>query len=335
MEIKTKIIRKDNRKKIRFAFCNATCLSASQVRQATKLSIVTINAVLNDMIHDNEISLSNSGLQNPVGRPSAIYEYNRFFICGCILYAYEKEDDYILKSIVADSFGSYIYEKEEKVKEINSVKLETILEELLANYPTIKVLTLGLPGVENKKTIRSLDFAKNIEEGFVEKIEEYLAIKVSFVNDINAAIYGYYNSKDCFQENIVGIFFPKNFSPGAGIIINGEIYTGTVNFAGEIGNLPVKIPWNQLYKNSRQEIVMQIESMLSIIICVLAPKRLVLYSKYLEQSMIEDFLILCNEKYGNFYVPKIELCQNLDTDIKNGLATITQENIEKEYEEII
>jgi len=334
LDIKTKIIRKDNRKKVRLAFSSSDHLSASQIQKATSLSIVTVNAVINDMIKDKEILISNEGTQSPVGRPAAIYEYNKLFICGCILYAYEKESYFVVKTVVTNSFGNYIYEKEEHINEVNDSILVNILESLSKTYPTIRVLTLGFPGFEHNKVIHSSDFIKNIEEGFVEKIEKHFGLKVVYVNEINAATYGYYKSESLSTENIVGLFFPKHFPPGSGIIIGGNIYTGAMNFAGEVCHIRASIPWNKLYKSSYQEIITQIGELLSVIICVLAPDTIVLYSEYINDNIVNELRLLCNEKYGAYYIPKIELCNTLDQNINKGLLIITQKNIEMEYEQL-
>lgn len=334
MDIKTKEIRKDNRKKIRLAFSSADFLSASQIQKSTDLSIVTVNAAINDMIKDNEIFISNVEIQSPVGRPATIYQYNKLFICGCILYAYEKEDYFVVKVVVTNSFGNYLYEKEEQVQEVNDSVLLGILYSLGKDYKAIRVLTLGFPGFEHNKIIHSSDFIKNIEKGFIKKIEKNFGLKVTYINEINAATYGYYNSKNLNPQNIVGLFFPKHFPPGSGIIIGGTIYTGAMNFAGEICHIRASIPWNKLYKSSEQDIITQIGELLTVIVCVLAPERIVIYSEYINNDIINELRLLCNEKYGHYYIPKIELCNTLDQNINKGLLIITQKNIEMEYKQL-
>ena len=75
-----------------------------------------------------------------MGRPATVYEYNKLFICGCILYAYEKESYFVIQIIITNSFGNSIYEKEEQVQEVNDSILIKILKNLNKNYKTIKVL---------------------------------------------------------------------------------------------------------------------------------------------------------------------------------------------------
>ena len=334
MDIKTKIIRKDNKNKIRQAFSNREYLPASDIQKLTNLSIVTVNAVISDMMKDNEISISNIETPNPMGRPATIYEYNKLFICGCILYAYEKESYFVIKIVVTNIFGNSIYEKEEQAQEVNDSILINILKNLKKTYKTIKVLTLGFPGFENNKIVHSSDFIKNIEKGFIEKIEKRFTLKVIYINEINAATYGYYKSESLSSENIVGLFFPKHFPPGSGIIIAGSIYTGVMNFAGEVSHIKSSIPWTKLYKSSHKEIIAQIGELLGIIICVLAPHKIVIYSEYIDNKIIDKLKLLCNKKYDAFYSPKIELSNTLDQDINKGLIIITQKNIEMEYEKI-
>jgi len=333
MEIQTKVIRKENSKKVRLAFKHENCLSASQIRQETDLSIVTINSVVKDMIANNEIKRSNQGIKSVSGRPSTRYIYNRLFLCGCILYAYEKKDFFVVKAIVVDVFGTCICEKEKKTQDVSDSFLFEILKELKNDYPTIGIVTLGFPGVEHHGKIISTDFSHNIEFGFIEKLEEKFAVKLTFVNDINAAVYGNYKSQICEKGNIVGIYFPKHFTPGVGILIKGDIYSGTVNFAGEIGQIPYNIPWSDLYKSSKQEIVKQIEELTTMLICIIAPSKILLYSEYINKDLVKQLSFLMNEKFKNYYSPEIELCLTLDQDIKNGLIIITQQRIEKEYEE--
>ena len=70
---------------------------------------------------------------------------------------------------------------------------------------------------------------------------------VLYENDVNATVCGYYGyHKAEGIQTVVGLYYPQVYAPGAGTMINGEIYKGGMNFAGEIGWLPLHPAWNEV-----------------------------------------------------------------------------------------
>lgn len=110
----------------------------------------------------------------------------------------------------------------------------------------IRVIGFGLPGVERDGRIVSNDYASLVGIDLIDHFRQRYHAEVRFINDINSVVYGYYDRVKplaaCktmeLSPAVVGIYYPRLYYPGAGIIIDGKIYLGSQNFAGEVCRLP-------------------------------------------------------------------------------------------------
>ena len=102
----------------------------------------------------------------------------------------------------------------------------------------LAIIAISCPGVfdpENRNYYAESHFANWKMGDLSRQLEELFETQVLVVNDVNAAAVGEFNSgagKDA--KNLVYISGGQGF--GAGVIINGELYLGSTNRAGEISN---------------------------------------------------------------------------------------------------
>jgi glucokinase len=118
-----------------------------------------------------------------------------------------------------------------------------VIEELLkvAGHGEIPVcgIGIGVPGITIAET-GEVSLAPALEwQGFPlrARLEERYPYPVVIENDVNLAALGevWFGSKDCDEQNLVLIAIGTGI--GAGVIINGNIYSGVHHMAGEIGYL--------------------------------------------------------------------------------------------------
>lgn len=131
------------------------------------------------------------------------------------------------------------------INEIIEIVKKSIAEILDSNNIDYKTQLLGIgisiPGtVDSGAGIIKNCYLLNIKEEFNLKNEfEYLGIPVYVDNEANlSAYYEYLNKKDVVS-NLLYVSITDGF--GAGIVINGEIYRGSNNSAGEIGHTKINI----------------------------------------------------------------------------------------------
>lgn len=326
--MESKDIRRENCNLIANAFYDNTMLSASQIAKATNLSVVTVNAALQEMCDNGEVHKKGPS-KSKNGRPYVQYEYNRSYHSGAAIFAYNKNYGISLNLLVLNNFGDILQSESLEFATIDESHITSLLDKAKADFKSIKTLLLGFPGFESEKSIKSCDFSAFLNDAFVAKIKNNYNLDVEFVNDINVATYGHNKAANQEAQNKIGIFFPKMFAPGAGILINGTIYPGSSGFAGEIGVVPVKIAWNELHLHSKEEIVMQITPFIAQMICILNPQSIIIYCEYIDDSVIENIVSNISNVFQSAFIPKIELCNSFCDDFKNGLIHMVKDKLQR------
>lgn len=322
-------IRRENCNKIRLAFTSDKTLIASEIAERTGLSVVTVNVVLEEMCSTGEIEKAGVN-KGKSGRPSISYKYNRQYRLSLINYAYIKGNMVAVRFVVMNRFREEIYERQTEVERLDREFVLKSIGEIKELYPTVKVLILGFPGYETGKAVSSGDFINFLSAKYLEKIEKKYGMRPVFMNDINAAVCGYNKTSEKKYKNQAAVFFPKNYCPGSGIIVDGRIYTGTNNFAGEIGIMPTEIKWQELHKHGNSDIIKQVAWLLLFISCSIAPESIVVYGEYINKKVFSAIEEKLSKKLPQGYMPELILSENFDNDFKNGLGFVAEEELGKE-----
>jgi len=103
------------------------------------------------------------------------------------------------------------------------------------SFEKIKGLAIAVPGVVNEDG--TVNYAPNID-GLDQvrlgcELEEELSIPIFLENDVNASALGEYRKRKSNYSSLV--FIAIGTGVGAGIILNGELFKGATNHAGEVG----------------------------------------------------------------------------------------------------
>ena len=144
--------------------------------------------------------------------------------------------------------GEIIYRLKKRTKEngddvanIEQIIISTVkemLEEADLKKSDINAISAGAPGVSDSATGIVL-FTPNLpwrNYDLRTPIEEKFGAKFYIGNDVNCGVLGEYKYGAAKgYKNVVGIF--PGTGLGGGLILNGELYTGTGFKAGEIGHM--------------------------------------------------------------------------------------------------
>lgn len=330
MEASTKSIRRRNLNMVRSAFQKSHKLTASQLSKKTGLSVVTINALLKVMMSEGEVFESDKLITNG-GRPSAEYRYNNLFMCSCIVYGFHTKGDDYVRVIVADVFKSKVFEIESVFDSIKIESFNDMIDEAFHTFATIKSITFGLPGEENDGSITINDYREIVGDAFIRHYKDRYNVPIYFVNDVNAATYGYYsqNIKELHDKNVVGLFFPKAYKPGAGLIMNGDIFRGSMNFAGEVGYMPIGIDWTTLDYNDEKSMIEAIARLVSIICCVIAPDHITLYGEFLHKSMEAEIMSEVSKYLSHAFSASLSISDEFSEHFELGLIEKAIQTLEE------
>lgn len=118
---------------------------------------------------------------------------------------------------------------------------EKLLKKHEMSFQDILSIGIGIPGSMNKET-GTIEYANNFgftNVPFLDMLKPFFTMPVYIENDGNAAAWGEYIAgagKGCTSMLAVTL----GTGVGGGIILNGRIYDGYNNAAGEIGHMVIK-----------------------------------------------------------------------------------------------
>lgn len=324
------VIKEININLVRKALKSKRKATKQEIANSTGLSIVTVGTVLQHLLEENEVFeselCSSSG-----GRPAKKYKYNENFALTLIIFPYEMNEKIIINSSIVNLSGKYLYESDLEVKDVDLKIFEDIIELLLKDYPEIQAIGFGHPGIEVDGQIILSDYKMLRETYFTKHFSNLYKLPVIIENDVNAAVIGFGNRKKIDSNNtLVYIYFPDQHPPGAGVFINGKLFKGRRNFAGEIATMPLGITWNKDLYNSFEDLCEATTKLIVSISSILNPDTVVLNGSFLTSAHIEIISEKCRKSLPKNIVPIIVLSDNFIEDYKNGLAVQALDLLEPE-----
>ena len=294
-----------------------------ELSQMTGLSTVTVGTILQELTVENE-AYEDERLPSGGGRPPKNYCYNGEFGHVIVIYTHEDMGEDKMFISVANLFGECIYKQEEILIHPNLNTFESIIDKLLEEYQTIKAIGFGMPGFEYNEVVTVHDYKEITGTRFTEHYKERYNLPVIFENDVNAAVAGYCTFNHIERESaVVYIFFPEQYPPGAGICINGNIYKGFTNFAGEVDQMPIGIDWRKIDYDSFEATCDGISKLVTSITCILNPQEIILSGAFLTEQHVEKIKERCNKALKDMFVPELQLSASFHIDYERGVIKST------------
>ena len=319
----TGLMKKMNRKLIRAALKECKTATKPELSHRTGLSVVTVGSLLAELIRDGEVEEAGMAPSGG-GRPGLSYRYRNDFRCALILYGHQRNNRNLIHVRVVDLAGKCLWRKDEYYDEITVSCFDAVLDEAVGLFPQTGLLAFGLPGEAVDGVITICDYERISGAEFLSRYSEKYGIFVLFENDINAMTYGCCGP-DYEEGSVVGIYFPRLYPPGAGLVLDGKIYYGTGHFAGEIMKLPVPVPWGEVDYSDREQVLKMLKAVLAVFCCVLAPRRLVLYGDFFAEDMESSLKSEGEKLLEGRYQMEIELKENLECDYEAGMVRLALE----------
>ncbi|OPJ63017.1 ROK family protein [Clostridium oryzae] len=288
----------------------------------TKLSVVTVNSLISEMISSNEV-IEGDEVPSNGGRPSKQYVYNGNYRKAIIIYGHQNNNQNLFHMLIINSLGECIERKKGYYENIVIDSFDMWIETAFKTYENICSIVFGLPGAEENGVIYVHDYSGIVGDKFLAYYQVKYHVPVLYENDINATVYGFYarqNTKTV--QTVVGLYYPRIYGPGAGAVIKGEIYKGCKNFAGEVNWIPLKPSWNEVNYDNPEEIVLMLSHIAIVYSCVLAPERIVFYGDFLTDKILEKLITRLQELLKGNFLPYIQFEKNLIKDFEWGMIQI-------------
>jgi glucokinase-like ROK family protein len=211
-------------------------LSRSNVAKMTGISLPTILRVSSDLLDADLVKAIGKG-ESTGGRPGELLAFNS---SGNLVVGIDLGGTKIVGAIV-DLGGNVLSKLEENTSLENTFEqlcrtISTLLEQPRAADQKILGIGVGLPGIT--QTIDGIvSMAPNLgwdDFPLQKMLKERFSIPVYIENDVNMQALGEYGfGAGVGTRNMIMISFGTGI--GSGIIINGALYQGSSQSAGEIG----------------------------------------------------------------------------------------------------
>lgn len=305
-------------------------MTKPQLAAATGLSVVTIGSILQCLLDSGEVVESGSIPSNG-GRPAQLYRCDPDQTHIAIVYCYEKEAVDTANYMVIDLFGKCLYRKEQKFApgEINLSSFKVQLSEMLAGDPKIILIAFGLPAVDLGGKIRC-DYEGLNQERFAEYYQKLYNLPVIFENDVNAACLGYCRIHQIKQQPaLFYMYIPQKYCPGSALCIDGRIYRGYNNYAGELRANSFDIPWTDPhFFNDKKAMCEKLARMLIGVSAVIAPQQIVLCCEGIDELQVLEIKQIFKKEYDEIALPEICKSQSFAEDFEAGMIQTALNSIE-------
>jgi glucokinase-like ROK family protein len=217
-------------------------ISRADIAKETNLTPPTVTNIVNKLIAENIVMEYKVGESNG-GRPPVLIKLNPDFMSIIVIHIstynlHQYTLDAELKTKKKDK-NSIRGLKQEEVLELLTSVLDKAIKESPQNVSGIGIVVRG--PVKMKEGISV--FAPNIGWRNVPLksiVEERFGIPTYVINDVRAMALGeFHMGKAKDVENM--IFLKVGYGIGSAILINGRIYTGASDGAGEIGHTTIDV----------------------------------------------------------------------------------------------
>lgn len=319
------LIKEVNKELVRSQMKGMRNATVHQLSHKTGLSVVTVGSLLAELLETGEV-LIGAAVPSNGGRPSVLYSYNELFRLAFILYGHQKNNSNLIHFCVVDLYGNCIERQEAYIPDVETESFGPYIDEAIQKYPAIGAIGFGLPGSEENGTVLGCDYQKLAGGGFMRYYRDRYGLPVVFVNDVNAAVRGFYaehGNLNC----IAGLYFPRIYRPGAGIVLNGEIHTGFRSFAGEFAELPMGTDWLSLDYTDRAAVTEAIGKLLAAYCRILAPEQFVLYGDFFNSESAEQIRIFAQAFLPDYFRPGVCVSDTFEKDFEQGVIHAALEQL--------
>jgi predicted NBD/HSP70 family sugar kinase len=310
-------MKQSNTQTVLWSLCSCKTSTIKNLARLTELSFVTVGNILNGFVDSGEVILGKI-YSGTGGRPSQAYTFNAEFAHVLVLSARVQNGKNVISACVGNLYGESVWKSEKHFGTIQLISFELMINKALREFPTISIVAFSLPGVERDGVILINDFAELEGISFAEHFQSRYQLPVIIENDVNAAALGYGRNVEG-DSSIVGIYFPRFFCPGAGVVIDGKILKGASGYAGEVKLLPLGIDWISMNYDKPEEIGVAISKLISIFCGTINPDYVVLYGDFITESLKEAIEHAIPTEILRNIFPNVIYESNLVSDIIAGL----------------
>jgi hypothetical protein len=328
----SRLVREISLNSLRSVLKQLRSASKPELARFTGLDGKTLDELVSRLCLEGEFIEEGFSGSEETGESEIFYRFNgeyRLVLAICVL---EKNK---VAAAVSDLYGEYLERQEIAAPPETLEFFEKIVEHYKMKYPAIGLLAFGMAGFEVPGSGRflSLDFPDLEWVHFRDHFREKYGLDSILENDVKAAVAGFYATRDFGEEKCVAaLYVPKTHHPGAAICINGKIYRGRDNAAGEVVFLDTDVKWRHFEPAetdfSRIHVHKLLLQMALPLLVFLNPDCLVLYGSALSENAVDELYKDLLERMPREFLPEIMYVPGILDDLLDGLVHLALEELE-------
>ncbi|KQN61924.1 transcriptional regulator [Serratia sp. Leaf51] len=291
----------------------------AELAVATGLSVATCGTVLNELSGSREVLALEREVSRG-GRPAQRYAYNPDYFSVLSIYVQGSDAAAQIVWTVNTAIGGCLAQGEERFLPQDRQGFYRLVAGILAQYPNITALGLGLPGVVVKGQVATCDISAFAGVPVEQELRDRFAIYVQVDNDMNYTAYGFYRSSCAgVTAPVAYIFKPEVPCLGCGMVINGQVLQGASQFAGEVSNLPFsgmdKLP-----------VADEMSKVIVSLVAIINPMTIALSGPKISQALIPELLTRCHQHIPQEHMPELVYRPSMRQDYLQGITELTLNN---------
>lgn len=259
-----------------------------ELSSITGISQPTVNLLIRQLLKDRTV-VSVGTIQAARGRKAEVFSLNtkRCRIASVIVT--KNAFQYAISDMNLNIEASCVIPRDNN--RTFSQQLCEIIQQISENNQYVQAVSVGIPGaVSEAGQVFAIPHIPEWEKTNLKKLlESQFKLPILIMNDINAIAVGYACSFRTGVQNMVYLHVEHN-SIGAGIIINGRLYTGFSSFAGEVGYMQTEAGTSAeeiLPTAGPAQRIALLGAVAANIICVLNPEKIVIGGTDIPDSLYE------------------------------------------------
>ncbi|MBU3133124.1 ROK family protein [Clostridium gasigenes] len=319
-------IKNININNIRKVLENNKSMSKSDIVTYTGLSFPTVSKTIEYLVELGE--LIDVGLNNSSGgRCAKKYSLNPMYVVSLSLYLEGFQICWFLNDFCSNRLESGNLNYEGMILQ----GIEKVISSIRLRYCQLSSIMIGIASnVNGGKIISHIDYKELEDIDIINYFKKIYGLPISIENDMKVAARGYWARHENKNIQAVASIYMGKSGMGSNMVINGKVWSGTSNFAGELYYLPISDD-NEKYPMSGFDGIDIVEYYGKIIqsyIVLINPNLIVLYSNSYIIDKLEQIELYCKSRIPKEAMPNIKISDEFTEDYEYGLSKMANELID-------
>ncbi len=292
------------------------------------LSPATCKNIMNALLSTGEV-YETVPAPSTGGRPSKQFSYNPNFAHAMLIYLRKEGDRQILFFRIVNALGARLSDETREFESLGLEEFTQAIDSVLISHPHIRIIALGVPGIIHKGVIKTCDIPSFPAIDIVEYLSSRYSLPVTAENDVNITALGHHlDGQKESDESFAYLYYPEAGGMGAGIVIHGQLITGSSDFAGELSYLPELggVDQSEVQKDENA-FASLVSHMILSLNCVINPQRIVIAGTFFTASLTQKILSLLQISNQREQLPDIEFVEDIHESFISGLNHMAMQTL--------